>query len=127
MPWPNKPPCGRVRLLNQFPDPPNMDIGEGLRTAVRKMTEAKLQPPKFMIDANDFVVSLRHTPLARPHEIVMEYLASHDITNSIARGLTGITSENSMKEVFYGLKKTNTIEMLPGKRGSASAWRKVRF
>ena len=80
----------------------------------------------FRIDGNDFVVSLGHTPLARPQEIVMEYLASQDeITNAIGRGLTGITSENTMKDVFYSLRRANQIEMVPGKRGSKSAWRKA--
>jgi len=115
-----------VRLLNKYPDPPNKDIGEGLRTAFAKMAEAKLRPPTFDLDGNDFVVKLGHTPLARPQEIVMEYLETHDeITNSIGRGLTGITSENTMKEVFYVLRNAGTIEMVPGKRGSSSAWRKV--
>ncbi len=116
-----------VRLLNKYPDPPNKDIGEGLRTAVRKMTEAQLRPPVFEIEGNDFVVKLGHTPLARPQELVMEYLDSHDeITNAIGRSLTGITSENTMKDVFYSLRNAHTIEMVPGKRGSASAWRKVQ-
>ena len=115
-----------VRLLNKYPDPPNKDIGEGLRTAFAKMAEARLRPPTFYLDGKDFVVKLRHTPLARPQEIVMEYLETHDeITNSIGRGLTGITSENTMKEVFYVLRNAGTIEMVPEKRGSSSAWRKV--
>jgi ATP-dependent DNA helicase RecG len=115
-----------VRLLNKYPDPPNKDIGEGLSTAVRKMTEARLRPPIFELDGNDFVVKLGHTPLARPQEIVMEYLASHsEITNAIGRGLTGITSENTMKEIFYSLRRAKQIEMIPDRRGSLSAWRKV--
>lgn len=116
-----------VRLLNKYPDPPNKDIGEGLRTAVRKMTEAKLQPPTFDLDGNDFVVKLGHTPLARPQEIVMEYLETHgEITNATGRGLTGITSENTMKDVFYSLRRAGKIEMVPGRRGSLSAWRNVQ-
>ena len=62
---------------------------------------------------------------ALPKEIVMEYLNSHaEITNSIARSLTGITSENSMNDVFYSLRNSGEIEMVPGKSGTASAWRK---
>lgn len=115
-----------VRLLNKYPDPPNKDIGEGLRTTVSKMAEAKLKPPTFAIEGNDFVVKLGHTPLARPEEIVMEYLDTHDeITNAIGRSLTGITSENTMKDVFYSLRRGRLIEMVPGRRGSRSAWRKT--
>lgn len=116
-----------VRLLNKYPDPPNKDIGEGLRTTVRKMKEASLKEPTFDQEGNDFVVRLGHTPLARPHEIVMDYLASNDeITNRVARTLTGVISENTMKEVFKTLRKAGHIEMVPGKRGRSTAWRLVR-
>ncbi|MGW1549988.1 SEC-C metal-binding domain-containing protein [Streptomyces sp. NPDC002346] len=91
------------------------------------MAEAKLQSPIFSIEGNYFIVELGHTPLARPHEIVMEYLDNHDeITNSIGRSLTGITSENTMKEVFYALRNAGQIEMVPGKRGNKSAWQKTQ-
>lgn len=111
------------RLINKYPNPPNKDIGEGLKTTVRSMAEAKLKAPVFDLEDNYFVVTIEHTPLARPQEIVLEYLDSHDeITNSIARELTGIDSENSMKEVFYSLKKTNQIERVPGKAGNKAAW-----
>ncbi|MFF5674338.1 ATP-binding protein [Streptomyces hygroscopicus] len=114
-----------VRLINKYPDPPNKDIGEGLRTVMAKMAEAKLKAPKFYVEGNYFVVNLGHTPLARPHEIVMEYLENHEeIRNAIGRTLTGIQSENSMKDVFYDLRDAGKIEMVPGKRGRSSAWRK---
>jgi hypothetical protein len=55
----------------------------------------------------------------------MNYLKDHDsITNRIARELTGITSENVMKDVFLSLKRRDMLEPVPGKRGNASAWRK---
>lgn len=113
-----------VRLLNKYPDPPNKDIGEGLRTVRSKMLEAKLKEPEFAIEGNYFVVSLGHTPLGRPEEIVLEYLETHDeITNSIVKELTGIRSENTVKEAFYKLRRAGKLEMVPGKKGSASAWR----
>ena len=113
------------RLINKYPDPPNKDIGEGLKTTMRSMAEAKLKAPTFELEDNYFVVTIEHTPLARPQEIVLEYLANHEeITNAIARELTGINSENSMKEVFYDLRDANVIEKVPGKAGNKSAWRK---
>lgn len=115
-----------VRLLNKYPDPPNKDIGEGLNTVFSKMAEAKLQAPKIETTGTTFVVTLGHTPLARPQEIVMEYLASHDeIVNRTARELCGISSENTMKDVFLSLARAGRIERVRGKAGSASAWRKV--
>jgi ATP-dependent DNA helicase RecG len=111
------------RLINKYPDPPNKDIGEGLKTTMRTMAEARLKPPSFTQEDNYFVVTIEHTPLARPEEIVLQYLASHtEITNAVARELTGINSENTMKEVFYTLRDAGKIERVPNKAGSKSAW-----
>ena len=69
--------------------------------------------------------SLQSLCEALPEEIVMAYLNNHEeITNAIGRSLTGITSENSMTDVFHSLQSKGEIEMVPGKTGSASAWRK---
>jgi ATP-dependent DNA helicase RecG len=57
----------------------------------------------------------------------MDYLGNHEtITNQIARELTGITSENSMKLVFYRLARSRLIERVPGKKGAAAAWQKLK-
>ena len=62
---------------------------------------------------------------ALPEEIVVAYLNNHEeITSAIGRSLTGITSEASMTNVFDNLRNKGEIEMVPGKSGSASAWRK---
>jgi ATP-dependent DNA helicase RecG len=56
--------------------------------------------------------------------MVMEYLRTEaEITNSIARELTGIKSENSMKQVFYRLRESGQLEQskVPGKKPT---WRK---
>jgi ATP-dependent DNA helicase RecG len=47
-----------------------------------------------------------------------------EITNTRARELTGIESENSMKRIFFRLKDQGLIESVPGKRGAKSAWQK---
>jgi ATP-dependent DNA helicase RecG len=115
-----------VRLLNKYPDPPNKDIGEGLNTVFAKMAEAKLKEPTIEIIGSSFVVTLGHTALARPEEIVMEYLGTHaEIKNNTARALCGISSENTMKDVFLALAKAGKIERVPEKLGSASTWRKT--
>jgi ATP-dependent DNA helicase RecG len=55
----------------------------------------------------------------------MDYLQNHtEVSNRIARELTGIASENSMKDVFIRLSKRDLIERVPNKRGAAAAWRK---
>lgn len=115
-----------VRLINKFPEPPNKDVGEGLNTAFKAMQRLRLKPPVLAENENSVLVQIRHDPLASPEESVMDYLGNHPlITNKIARELTGITSENSMKDVFLRLAKTNQIERVPDRKGAASAWQKV--
>jgi ATP-dependent DNA helicase RecG len=114
-----------VRLINKFPDPPNKDVGEGLNTAFEAMRKLRLRPPEVEERANSVVVHIRHAPLASPHDVVMGYLNNHqEITNRIVRDLTGIGSENVVKQVFLDLNSRKMLERVPGKKGSASAWRK---
>ena len=114
-----------VRLINKFPDPPNKDVGEGLNTAFRAMGRLRLKPPIIEQKEASVVVQIRHEALASPEESVMDYLQNHDsITNRVARELTGIASENTMKEVFYRLRDSGLIERIPGRSAAAAAWRK---
>ena len=115
-----------VRLINKFPNPPNKDIGEGLNTAFEAMLRLRLKSPVIEESESSVIVKIGHAKLAAPEESVMDYLENHDmITNRIARQLTGITSENSMKEVFYRLAKSHLIERVPGRLGAAAAWQKA--
>jgi ATP-dependent DNA helicase RecG len=114
-----------VRLIHKFPNPPNKDVGEGLNAAFDAMKKSRLKPPIVREIENSVVVEIRHDKLASPEESVMDYLANHpEITNRIARELTGITSENTMKEVFLRLAKRNLIERIPGRKGASSGWQK---
>jgi len=116
-----------VRIINKFPDPPNKDVGEGLNTAFAAMNKLRLKPPVIAETENSVLVSIRHEPLASPEEAVMEYLETHDgIVNRTGREITGITSENSMKNVFYKLRDCGLIEPVPGRVGFAAAWRRKR-
>jgi ATP-dependent DNA helicase RecG len=115
-----------VRLIHKFPNPPNKDVGEGLNTAFDAMKKSRLKPPVISETENAVIVQVRHDRLASPEESVMDYLANHsEITNRIARDLTGISSENTMKEVFLRLAKRGLIECVPDRKGSSSAWQKV--
>lgn len=115
-----------VRLINKFPDPPNKDVGEGLNTAFDAMEALRLKPPKLMEGDSSVIVVIPHESLGSPEELVVEYLETHDeINNSTAREITGIKSENTMKNVFLRLKDKKIIEPIPGRKGPAAAWRKV--
>lgn len=116
-----------VRALNRYENPPNKDMGEGLNTAFQKMNEWKLKYPEIIEDGNYVKASIFHTPLAAPEETILEFLDKNEtIKNSQARELTGIRSENAMKNVFYKLRDKRIIERVPGLEGPASAWRKVK-
>ncbi len=115
-----------VRLINKFPDPPNKDVGEGLNTAFRAMRALRLKDPVIEDRDSSVVVHIRHERLASPEEAILTYLAKHDeINNAVARQITGITSENKVKEVFYRLRDAGKLERVPDRKGSASAWRRT--
>jgi ATP-dependent DNA helicase RecG len=114
-----------VRLIHKFPNPPNKDVGEGLNTAFDEMKKLRLKPPVIRETDSSVVVEIRHDRLASPEETIMDYLANHaEITNRRARELTGIVSENTMKNVLLRLAKSNLIEAIPNRKGAASAWQK---
>jgi len=114
-----------VRLVHKFPNPPNKDVGEGLNTAFDEMKNSRLKPPVIREAETAVIVEIRHDRLASPEESVMDYLANHaEITNRVARELTGIRSENTMKLVFLRLAKRDLIKRIPGRKGASSAWQK---
>src|SRR6266852_1568099 len=118
-----------VRVINKFPDPPNKDVGEGLNTAFEAMRNLRLKDPVVVEQENSVVVQIKHERLASAEDIIMEYLDNADntmITNRVARGLTGIRSENSMKNVLLRLRNRGLIKQVAGKSGFSSAWEKVK-
>lgn len=115
-----------VRLINKFKEPPNKDVGEGLRTTFEAMDKLRLKEPIIEEREGSVVVTLRHESLGSPEQLVMDFLGNNpEITNSIARELTGIKSENTMKQVFYRLRDRGQIEPIPGRSASRAGWRKT--
>lgn len=111
-----------VRTLARYKNPPNRDMGEGLNTAFQKMKDWKLKSPSITEQPNSLLVTIPHSPLAKPEELVIEFLLKHgSITNKQGRELTGIKSENAMKNVFYALRDVNRVVMIP--KGNKTEWR----
>lgn len=111
-----------VRLINKFPHAPNKDVGEGLNTAFEAMKKIRLKEPQISETENSVLVVIKHEKLASPEEIVISYLLKNDtIRNNIGRGITGIKSENTMKNVFYRLRKNGFISLVRGK----NYWKKT--
>jgi ATP-dependent DNA helicase RecG len=114
-----------VRLINKFPNPPNKDVGEGLNTAFQAMRALRLRDPIIEERESSVVVQIRHERLASPEEAILSYLRQHDeITNAIARQVTGIASESKVTDAFNRLRKAGKLERIPGRQGSVSAWRR---
>jgi ATP-dependent DNA helicase RecG len=110
-----------VRTLARYKAPPNKDMGEGLNTAFQKMKDWKLKAPTIQETANAVVVTIPHASLAKPEELVLEFIQKHGkITNRQGRELTGIKSENQMKNVFYALRDSGKIVMIP--KGNKTEW-----
>ncbi len=113
-----------VRIINKFPDPPNKDVGEGLNTAFAAMKRLRLKEPVVEERDNSVVVHIRHEKLASAEDLVLEHLRANPvIANSTGRQLTGIESENAMKNVFYRLRDRGLLEQVPKLRGNKAAWR----
>jgi ATP-dependent DNA helicase RecG len=88
------------------------------------MKEWKLKSPIIEELERSVRVTIPHTPLARPTELIIEFLQNNPtINNKQAREITGIKSENLVKVEFYKLRDENIIERVPGLEGPASAWR----
>lgn len=114
-----------VRIANKFPNAPNKDVGEGLNTAFSAMRKIRLKEPEITETENSVVVYIRHQRLASPAQIIMEYLEMNkEITNRIAREITGLRRDVQVKDQFVALRRSKLLEQVPGKRGRASAWRK---
>jgi ATP-dependent DNA helicase RecG len=113
-----------VRWINKFPDPPNKDVGEGLRTAFDAMRSLQLKPPVIEDTGTAVLVTIRHERLASPEETIVEYLQNNDeISNSVVRELTGIGSENRVKGIFQRMIKAGELERIPGRSLRDSAYR----
>lgn len=113
-----------VRLINKFPDAPNKDVGEGLNTAFEAMSKLRLREPLIVETEKTVLVVIKHEKLASPEDIVAEFLCTHEkITNREGRAMTGISSENTMKRVFWKLRDAGMIRMIGA--GSGAAWIKT--
>jgi len=114
-----------VRWINKFPNPPNKDVGEGLRTAFDAMRNLKLKPPTISETASATVVTIRHERLASPEEMIVEYLTTNsEISNAVVRKLANIGSENTVKRIFQKMIRAGELESIPGRSLRSAAYRR---
>lgn len=113
-----------VRILNKFPDPPNKDVGEGLNTAFKKMTDVGLKEPVLDQTENSFLVTIKHEPLAAPEEAIMDFLVEHGtIKNAQARQITHISADYVMKRILGKMVDRGMIEQVPGTEKFTTCYR----
>lgn len=105
-----------VRALHKLPDPPNMDIGEGLNTAYNELKKAGLVDPVIEELTNAVKVTIHHKRIASLVDIAKEHLQENDnITNKVLRSLSGEDSENKVKKALQRLRDDGLIEPLDPK------------
>jgi ATP-dependent DNA helicase RecG len=113
------------RLLNRFPDPPNRDVGEGIKTAIAAMTALGLEKPIFKETENSFLVTIKHEKLATAEFAIMDYLETHEtINNKQARKITFIHEDWKVKSIFRGMEEKKMIKQVAGTRTSNTKYRK---
>ncbi len=113
------------RLLNKFKNPPNRDVGEGIKTATEAMTTKGLEKPLFAEVGNSFVVTIKHEKLATAELAIMEYLETHDtVNNKQAREIIYIHEDWKVKGIFRRMEKNKMIKQVEGTRTSQIKYRK---
>lgn len=113
------------RLLNKFKDPPNRDVGEGIKTATEAMTKLGLEAPSFAEVGNSFVVTIKHEKLATSELTIMEYLEIHEtINNKQARKITFIHEDWKVKAICRRMEKNKMIKQVEGTVTSQIRYRK---
>jgi ATP-dependent DNA helicase RecG len=113
------------RILNKFKNPPNRDVGEGIKTATEAMTSKGLEKPTFSEIGNSFVVTIKHEKLATAELAIMEYLEGHaTINNKQARQVTFIKEDWKVKSIFRKMEEKKMIKQLKERTTSNTKYRK---
>jgi ATP-dependent DNA helicase RecG len=113
------------RILNRFPDPPNRDVGEGIKTATAAMTALGLEPPIFAELENAFLVTIKHEKLATAELAIMDYIEQNGtINNKQARKITYIHEDWRVKNIFRSMENKKMIKQVDGTKTSATKYRK---
>jgi len=113
------------RILNKFKNPPNRDVGEGIKTATEAMTSKGLEKPTFSEVGNCFVVTIKHEKLATAELAIMEFLETNGtINNKQAREITYIDQDWKVKFIFRKMEQKKMIIQLKKRTTSNTKYRK---
>ncbi|TQJ59273.1 ATP-dependent DNA helicase RecG [Arthrobacter sp. SLBN-83] len=107
------------RIVNKFPEPPNMDIGEGLNTAFKAMEQLLLSYPVIEELSDRVRVTISHEPLASPAQAIMEAAKRKgSINNTEARQVTKIDQERTIRRLFEDLVDAGQLSRTGSGRGT---------
>ncbi|HMR72586.1 MAG TPA: ATP-binding protein [Candidatus Saccharibacteria bacterium] len=104
-----------VKHLRAFPEPPNLDINEGVPAMRSAMRAERLYPPLFHVSRNSAIwVVLWNEKESSEWEKLRDYLQrSTYVKNEEARGITGIVQANDMSKRFAQWTKQGLLVRIP--------------
>ena len=115
-----------VRLLNKFPI---LRTRTWARVSIRHSKRCTNSDSKNRPSASETAMywSPSGMQLAFPEEAIMRYLETNEtIKNKAARGVTHISADYQIKNIFGRMVDKVLIEQVPGTRTSSTAYRKPR-
>ena len=114
--------------LREFPTPPNIDAGEGVRTMFAEMAQAKLYPPQYRQGTESEVETVTVTLFnaARPNtwDVVSDWLDRHGrIANADLVRIAGIDTLKASKQLA-AWRDQGLLIAVPGRAKRNMAYRK---
>ncbi|MDE0243271.1 MAG: hypothetical protein OYG31_00975 [Candidatus Kaiserbacteria bacterium] len=105
-----------VKTLREFPNPPNLDMNEGVKAMRSEMKKKNLYMPSFVTHPdieNSVKLILSNEEAPSEWERVKEYLEKKDyIKNETAREITGITQRNEMSSMLKEWHKKGLLRKI---------------
>lgn len=100
-----------VRLLSQYPDSFNKDLGEGINTVFDRMKQKGFIDPVISDKDNCVTVSLYRTPTRDQGEIILDFIDKHgSINNRQALDILGLEKAEQVTTIFSKLKDKGDIK-----------------
>jgi ATP-dependent DNA helicase RecG len=115
--------------IREFPNPPNLDAGEGVRMMQMTMKEQGLYPPIFREcldeNKNTILVKISNEAKLSEWELVHEYLSEHNsINNKELREILNLSSSESPKasRFFKDWVDTGLLQIANPQKGTRSRY-----
>lgn len=115
-----------VRLLSRYPNSPNKDLGEGVKTAFQKMKAIRKKEPEIIEDGNFLKVTIRHELNYPPEEVIIKFLDRFgNINNRQVRDLTGIRNSSTISSIFSRMREKGILQKNNSTSSTNITWSKA--